>query len=123
MGRLTDFIVDNEGDINWNATGSFYRSYQGLYQGKIFVLPLDGDFQTLYYRLDYFEAHNMTVPSRSMSQRPCTLMARILVVVALQTTDLAFPRLGFGVFFWPFVAQCTQYLGTAQGGIFSMWTQ
>ena len=49
---LTDFIVDNEGDINWNEIGSFYRSYQDLYQEKVFVLPLDGDFQTLYYRME-----------------------------------------------------------------------
>ena len=59
---LTDLIVDNNGDINWNEIGSFYRSYQALYQRKIYVLPLDGDFQTLCYRMDYFEAHNMSVP-------------------------------------------------------------
>ena len=59
---LTDFIVDNEGDINWNEIRSFCRSYLALYQVKVFVLPLDGAFQTLYHRLDYFEAHNMTVP-------------------------------------------------------------
>ena len=121
---LTDLIVDNNGDINWNEIGSFYRSYQALYQGKIYVLPLDGDFQTLYYRMDYFEAHNMSVPR--------TLEEYVAASMYFNGTDLngdgtpdygsCFPHHNWAseFYFWPWVAQYTQYLGTSAWRVLSI---
>ena len=94
--------------------------------GKVLVLPLDGDFLSLFYRLDYFAAHNMSAPR--------TLEEYVAASIYFNGKDLdgdgeldygsCFPHHGWAshYYFWAWVAPFTQYLGTAQGVFFDVDT-
>lgn len=123
---MTDLIVRNVNGVNWHEIGQFFRTSQALYQGKVLVLPLDGDFLSLFYRLDYFAAHNMSAPR--------TLEEYVAASIYFNGKDLdgdgeldygsCFPHHGWAshYYFWAWVAPFTQYLGTAQGVFFDVDT-
>ena len=54
---MSAFTVNNVNNIQWNTIGQFFRSHSALYEGKVLTLPLSGDFVSLYYRRDLFEAY------------------------------------------------------------------
>jgi len=47
--------IQNDKDIQWNDIAPFFRDFSATYQGKIYTIPLDGDFQMVYYRTDILE--------------------------------------------------------------------
>ena len=59
---MSKYTVNNVSDIAWQRIGRFSRSHAALYQRKVLVLPLAGDFMALMYTVDYFETHGKTVP-------------------------------------------------------------
>lgn len=48
--------------IEWNDIAPFFRNFNSTYQGKIVTIPLDGDFQMVYYRTDLLQAANLNPP-------------------------------------------------------------
>src|SRR3989454_10861933 len=38
--------------LQWNDIAPFFRDFSATYQGKVYSVPLDGDFQMAYYRSD-----------------------------------------------------------------------
>ena len=120
---MSNFIVDNLNEIRWNTIGRFFRSHVALYQGKVLNLPLTGDFSALLFRSDILAARNIDVPR--------TLEEFVQASVLLNGTDInndgvpdfgaCMPHIGrYGTsYFWPWVAQFTQYRGTSHGAYFN----
>lgn len=50
---LTDRVAADK-DIQWDDIAPFFRNYIATYGGKVYVVPLDGDINTVYYRTDVF---------------------------------------------------------------------
>ncbi len=58
---LTSYI-QNDPAIQWNDIGQFFRNFSATYNGKIYTVPLDGDFHMVYYRTDVLQKLNMQPP-------------------------------------------------------------
>ena len=48
--------------IDWDQIGPFFRNFSATYNGKIYLVPLDGDFHMLYYRTDILEKAGLKPP-------------------------------------------------------------
>jgi multiple sugar transport system substrate-binding protein len=48
--------------LQWDDIGPFFRDFSATYQGKIYTVPLDGDFQMVYYRKDIFQKDGVQPP-------------------------------------------------------------
>ena len=53
-GYLEDLTdrVKADPDLQWEDVGLFFRDFSATYNGRIYTIPLDGDFQMVYYRTD-----------------------------------------------------------------------
>ncbi|PJF46811.1 MAG: ABC transporter substrate-binding protein, partial [Candidatus Thermofonsia Clade 3 bacterium] len=53
-GYLEDLTdrVKADADLQWEDIGLFFRDFSATYNGRIYTIPLDGDFQMVYYRTD-----------------------------------------------------------------------
>ena len=53
-GYLEDLSsrVNADTALQWNDIAPFFRDFSATYQGKIYTIPLDGDFLMVYYRSD-----------------------------------------------------------------------
>ena len=58
---LTD-RVEADPDIQWNDIAPFFRNFNATYDGTIYAVPLDGDFQMVYYRQDLLENAKLSPP-------------------------------------------------------------
>ena len=57
---LDDFIKKTP-ELKWNEVAPFFREFSAQYAGKTYTIPLDGDFQMVYYRRDLWgNAKNRT---------------------------------------------------------------
>ncbi|CAN5897938.1 extracellular solute-binding protein [soil metagenome] len=63
-GYLEDLTprIQNDADLQWDDVGAFFRDFSSTYQGSVYTLPLDGDFQMVYYRTDVLEQLGMEPP-------------------------------------------------------------
>jgi multiple sugar transport system substrate-binding protein len=48
---LTPYVEADEA-IQWDDIAPFFRNFSAMYDGKIYLIPLDGDFHMVYYRTD-----------------------------------------------------------------------
>jgi len=48
---LTDRVANSE-ELQWEDIGAFFRDFSASYKGDVYTVPLDGDFQMVYYRTD-----------------------------------------------------------------------
>jgi len=48
---LTDKVKSDK-TIEWNDIGPFFRDFSATYEGRVYTIPLDGDFHMIYYRTD-----------------------------------------------------------------------
>lgn len=48
--------------IAWDDIGLFFRDFSATYNGKIYTVPLDGDFQMVYYRTDFAKDLGLEAP-------------------------------------------------------------
>ena len=64
-GYLVDLSdkVKADKDIKWDEIGGFFRDFSATYEGKTYLVPLDGDFQMVYYRTDLFEKDGIKPPA------------------------------------------------------------
>jgi multiple sugar transport system substrate-binding protein len=63
-GYLEDLTprVEADKDIDWEDIGAFFRDFSSTYEGKIYTIPMDGDFQMVYYRTDVLQELGMDPP-------------------------------------------------------------
>jgi multiple sugar transport system substrate-binding protein len=64
-GFLEDLTERVQGDesLQWEDVASFFRDFSSTYQGRVYTIPLDGDFQMVYYRSDLLEAEGLEPPN------------------------------------------------------------
>jgi multiple sugar transport system substrate-binding protein len=58
---LTDRVAADTA-LEWEDVGVFFRDFSSTYQGRIYTIPLDGDFHMVYYRTDVLENLGMEPP-------------------------------------------------------------
>ncbi|MFQ5812592.1 MAG: ABC transporter substrate-binding protein [Anaerolineae bacterium] len=61
MIDLTDRVAADEA-LEWEDIGAFFRDFSATFGGKIYTIPLDGDFQMVYYRSDLLEEEGLEPP-------------------------------------------------------------
>src|SRR5438552_8125698 len=63
-GYLEDLSarVKADTDLQWDDIAPFFRDFSATYQGKVYTIPLDGDFQMVYYRSDILAKDNIKPP-------------------------------------------------------------
>ncbi|MEZ4629398.1 MAG: extracellular solute-binding protein [Deinococcales bacterium] len=64
-GYLEDLSehVANDAALEWDDVAGFFRDFSSSYQGKTYTIPLDGDFQMVYYRTDVLAANGFSAPT------------------------------------------------------------
>jgi len=58
---LTDRVAADEA-LQWDDIAPFFRNFSATYAGRIYTIPLDGDFQMAYYRSDLLEQEGLAPP-------------------------------------------------------------
>lgn len=63
-GYLEDLTARIEADeaIEWEDVAPFFRDFSATYEGRIYTIPLDGDFHMGYYRTDLLEEAGLEPP-------------------------------------------------------------
>lgn len=63
-GYLEDLTerVNADAALEWDDVGTFFRDFSSTYQGSIYTIPLDGDFQMVYYRTDVLDELGLEPP-------------------------------------------------------------
>jgi len=59
---LTD-RVSADSQLDWQDIGPFFRDFNATYNGKVYTIPLDGDFHMVYYRSDLLEKDGLKPPA------------------------------------------------------------
>jgi multiple sugar transport system substrate-binding protein len=54
--------VANDKDLAWDDIAPFFRDFSAKYNGKTYLIPLDGDFHMMYYRSDVFADAGLKAP-------------------------------------------------------------
>jgi multiple sugar transport system substrate-binding protein len=64
-GYLLDLTdrVNNDAQLDWQDIGPFFRDFNASYNGKVYTIPLDGDFHMVYYRKDLLEKDGLKPPA------------------------------------------------------------
>lgn len=64
-GYLLDLTsrVQNDPQLQWNDIAPFFRDYNATYNGKVYTVPLDGDFHMVYYRSDLLTKDGLKPPA------------------------------------------------------------
>lgn len=61
LEELTSRVTADKA-IQWNDIMPFFRNFSATYGGKIYTIPLDGDFQMVYYRTDSLQKAGLKPP-------------------------------------------------------------
>ncbi|UCH25392.1 MAG: extracellular solute-binding protein [Trueperaceae bacterium] len=59
---LTDRVAADS-DLLWQDVAPFFRDFSSTFEGQIYTIPLDGDFQMVYYRTDVLEENGLEAPA------------------------------------------------------------
>jgi multiple sugar transport system substrate-binding protein len=64
-GYLLDLTdrVNNDPQLDWKDIGPFFRDFNATYNGRVYTIPLDGDFHMVYYRKDLLEKDGVKPPA------------------------------------------------------------
>ncbi len=54
--------VSSDEALEWEDVAPFFRDFSATFQGDIYTIPLDGDFQMVYYRTDLLEEAGLEPP-------------------------------------------------------------
>jgi multiple sugar transport system substrate-binding protein len=125
-GYLEDLTgrVQADSALQWNDIAPFFRDFSATFQGKVYTIPLDGDFQMVYYRKDLL--------ARDGLQPPATWDDYISIAKHFQGQDLngdgkkdygsclAMKRAAQS--YWAWISIAAAYLqsqGTKQGAFFN----
>jgi multiple sugar transport system substrate-binding protein len=126
MEDLTDRIKADQA-IQWDDIAPFFRNFSAMYNGRIYTVPLDGDFHMVYYRTDLLEQEGMKPPE--------TWEDYLKIAAFFHGKDLngdGDPDYGSCIskargtqgwqFVWSFVTPYVQTQGTSQGAFFDTET-
>ncbi|MDP8958315.1 MAG: extracellular solute-binding protein [Actinomycetota bacterium] len=58
---LTDRVTADQ-ELQWDDIAPFFRDFSATYGGRVYTIPLDGDFQMVYYRSDLLEQDGLEPP-------------------------------------------------------------
>ncbi len=63
-GYLEDLTnrVNADKALQWNDIAPFFRDFSATFAGRIYTIPLDGDFQMVYYRSDLLKQAGLKPP-------------------------------------------------------------
>src|SRR5690349_1036861 len=63
-GYLEDLTprVKADAALKWDDIAPFFRDFSATYEGHVYTVPLDGDFQMVYYRTDLLKQANLAPP-------------------------------------------------------------
>ena len=63
-GYLEDLTdrVQKDSALQWNDIAPFFRDFSATFKGKVYTIPLDGDFQMVYYRKDLLQKDGLKAP-------------------------------------------------------------
>ena len=63
-GYLEDLTdrVNADAALQWDDVAPFFRDFSATYNGRIYTIPLDGDFQMVYYRSDLLDEAGLEPP-------------------------------------------------------------
>ena len=63
-GYLEDLGGRIQGDsaLQWNDIAPFFRDFSATFKGHVYTVPLDGDFQMVYYRKDLLQRDGLQPP-------------------------------------------------------------
>jgi multiple sugar transport system substrate-binding protein len=63
-GYLEDLTdrVGADAALEWDDIAPFFRDFSATYNGRIYTIPLDGDFHMVYYRTDLLEEAGLQPP-------------------------------------------------------------
>ncbi len=63
-GYLEDLTdrVQNDSALQWTDIAPFFRDFSATFKGRVYTVPLDGDFQMVYYRKDLLQRDGLTPP-------------------------------------------------------------
>ena len=64
-GYLEDLTdrVQKDSSLQWNDIAPFFRDFSATFKGKVYTVPLDGDFQMVYYRKDLIQKDCLQPPA------------------------------------------------------------
>jgi multiple sugar transport system substrate-binding protein len=64
-GYLEDLTDRVEGDkaLQWDDIAPFFRDFSATFEGRVYTIPLDGDFQMVYYRKDVLKKDGVAPPA------------------------------------------------------------
>jgi multiple sugar transport system substrate-binding protein len=64
-GYLEDLTdrVKNDTALQWNDIAPFFRDFSATFKGHVYTIPLDGDFQMVYYRKDLLQRDGLQAPA------------------------------------------------------------
>ncbi len=55
--------VQGSQSLKWNDIAPFFRDFSASYQGHTYTIPVDGDFQMVYYRSDLLKKDGLQPPA------------------------------------------------------------
>jgi multiple sugar transport system substrate-binding protein len=113
--------------IQWDDIAPFFRNFSAMYNGRIYLIPLDGDFHMVYYRTDLLSKDGFNPPE--------TWEDYLKIAAFYNGKDLngdGKPDYGSCIskqrgaqgwqFLWSFIAPYLQTQGTSQGAFFDTTT-
>jgi multiple sugar transport system substrate-binding protein len=59
---LTDRVKADQ-TLKWDDIAPFFRDFSATYKGRTYTIPLDGDFQMVYYRSDLLKKDGLKPPA------------------------------------------------------------
>jgi multiple sugar transport system substrate-binding protein len=59
---LTDRVKADQ-TLKWDDIAPFFRDFSATYKGRTYTIPLDGDFQMVYYRTDLLKKDGLKPPA------------------------------------------------------------
>src|SRR5205809_4212420 len=64
-GYLEDLTdrVQKDSSLQWNDIAPFFRDFSATFKGKVYTVPLDGDFQMVYHRKDLLQKDGLQPPA------------------------------------------------------------
>src|ERR1700716_1041145 len=64
-GYLEDLTdrVQKDSALQWSDIAPFFRDFSATFKGRVYTVPLDGDFQMVYYRTDLLQKDGLQPPA------------------------------------------------------------
>jgi multiple sugar transport system substrate-binding protein len=123
LENLSDRVAADK-DIQWDDIAPFFRNFIATYNGGIYTIPLDGDFNMIYYRTDVFKDAGLTPPAtwEDYLKDAEALNAKDLNGDGTPDYGSCIPKKRAGQGYWWVLNVASGYLqsqGTAQGMFFN----